>query len=36
MEDRVGLSGNIIDIFVDSESEAIQKGRYTTTVYVKG
>lgn len=36
VEDRVGLSGNIIDIFVDSESEAIQKGRYTTTVYVKG
>lgn len=35
VEDRVGLSGNIIDIFVDSESEAIQKGRYTTTVYVK-
>lgn len=36
VEDRVGLSGNVIDIFVDSESEAIQKGRYTTTVYVKG
>lgn len=36
VEDRGGMGGNVIDIFVDSESEAIQKGRYTTTVYVKG
>lgn len=35
VEDRGGMGGNVIDIFVDSESEAIQKGRYTTTVYVK-
>lgn len=35
VEDRVGLSGNVIDIFVDTEHEAIQKGRYTTTVNIK-
>lgn len=35
VEDRVGLSGNIIDVFVDTEHEAIQKGRYTTTVNIK-
>lgn len=35
VEDRVGLSGNIIDIFVDTEHEAVQKGRYTTTVNIK-
>ena len=35
VEDRVGLNGNIIDIFVDTEYEAIQKGRYTTTVDIK-
>ena len=34
VEDRVGLDGNIIDIFVDSEAEAIQKGRYTAEVEV--
>lgn len=34
VEDRVGIDGNIIDVFVDSESEAIQKGRYTTDVAV--
>ena len=36
VEDRVGIDGNIIDVFVDSESEAIQKGRYTTEVAVVG
>ena len=36
VEDRVGLDGNIIDVFVDSESEAIQKGRYTAEVAVVG
>lgn len=35
VEDRVGLGGNVIDIFVDTEHEAIQKGRYTTTVDIK-
>ena len=34
VEDRVGLDGNIIDIFVDSEAEAIQKGRYNAEVEV--
>ena len=34
VEDRVGLDGNIIDVFVDSEAEAIQKGRYTAEVAV--
>ena len=34
VEDRVGLDGNIIDVFVDSEAEAIQKGRYNAEVEV--
>lgn len=36
VEDRVGLSGNVIDIFVDTENEAIQKGRYVATVNIRG
>lgn len=35
VEDRGAMAGNVIDVFVDSESEAIQKGRYTTTVNIK-
>lgn len=35
VEDRVGINGNIIDIFVDTEHEAVQKGRYITTVDIK-
>ena len=36
VEDRVGLSGNIIDIFVDTEDEAWEKGRYTAVIEVLG
>ena len=34
VEDTGGMTGNVIDIFVDSEEEAIQKGRIYTTVEV--
>lgn len=34
VEDTGGMTGNVIDIFVDSEEEAIQKGRIHTTVEV--
>lgn len=34
VEDRGGMVGTVIDIFVDSEEEAIQKGRIYTTVEV--
>ena len=35
VEDRVGINGNIIDIFVDTEYEAVQNGRYTVMVDIK-
>lgn len=35
VEDRVGLSGNIIDIFVDTEEEAFSRGRYVAEVAIK-
>lgn len=35
VEDRGAMVGNVIDIFVDTEHEAVQKGRYTTTVNIK-
>lgn len=35
VEDRGGMASNVIDVFVDTEHEAIQKGRYTTTVNIK-
>lgn len=34
VEDTGGMTGSVIDIFVDSEEEAIQKGRIYTTVEV--
>jgi putative enterotoxin / cell-wall binding protein len=37
VEDTGGVLGNtVIDVFVDSEEEAIQKGRYTTEVEILG
>nr|DAE82991.1 MAG TPA: lytic transglycosylase [Caudoviricetes sp.] len=36
VEDRGGMAGNVIDVFVDTENEAIQKGRYVATVNIKG
>lgn len=35
VEDRVGLSGNIIDVFVDTEEEALSRGRYVAEVVIK-
>lgn len=29
------IKGNVIDIFVGTEKESIEKGTYTTEVYVK-
>lgn len=29
------IKGNVIDVFVGTEAESIEKGTYTTEVYVK-
>lgn len=34
VEDKGAMVGNVIDVFVDSEAEAIQKGRYVTEVEI--
>lgn len=34
VEDRVGLDGAIVDVFVDSEEEAIQRGRYSAEIQI--
>lgn len=34
VEDRGGMEGNIVDVFVDSDYEAIQKGRYKTRMEI--
>ena len=36
VEDRGGaINGNKIDIYLDSHSECLQRGRHTETVYIK-
>ena len=35
VQDRGGMAGNVIDVFVDTQEEAIQKGRQYKTVEVK-